>query len=85
MCLLGSGLHCPPFFSMEAKTRPTILCLSLFFSLSLSLSLSVGCDSLPTRRSKRHTAMLVAKWGLVDAVFILSFMPLLYLVKQWSY
>jgi len=41
--------------------------------------------SLSARRSKRETAMLMAKWGLVDAVFILAFMPLLYLVKQWSY
>lgn len=39
----------------------------------------------PTRRRKRETAMLVVKWGLVDAVFFLSFVPLLYLVKQWSY
>ncbi|CAM9177365.1 unnamed protein product [Pylaiella littoralis] len=42
-------------------------------------------NSLSMRRSRRETAMLVTKWGLVDAVFILSFMPLLYLVKQWSY
>eukprot|EP00752_Nemacystus_decipiens_P016278 g14557.t1 len=37
-------------------------------------------NSLPACRSNRHKAMLVAKWGLVDAVFILSFMPLLYLL-----
>ncbi|CAM9411371.1 unnamed protein product [Scytosiphon promiscuus] len=46
-------------------------------------------DGKPRRRnsvrSKRRSAMLMAKWGLVDAVFILSFVPLLYLVKQWSY
>ncbi|CAM9515275.1 unnamed protein product [Discosporangium mesarthrocarpum] len=27
----------------------------------------------------------VLKWGMVDAAFLMSFLPLLYLVKQWSY
>lgn len=74
-CCLGPAYTAVRLFSvLEAKLDPPP-----------SLFLSLGCDSLPARRSKRHTAMLVAKWGLVDAVFILSFMPLLYLVKQWSY
>lgn len=49
-------------------------------------SLSVANDPCSvTLRSERETMLQVIKWGLVDGVFLVSFAPLLYLVKQWSY
>ncbi|CAN0152971.1 unnamed protein product [Ascophyllum nodosum] len=46
---------------------------------------NAATDSVRPANTKQKTALLVAKWGLVDAGFVLSFLPLLYLVKQWSY
>lgn len=75
-------------YARRVKTWLVLISRTRLLSVSSSFTLpapDMTDDSLSSSRTKRETAMLVAKWGAVDAVFILSFVPLLYLVKQWSY